>query len=87
MGGATALTGIVDIAGGSDQVRDDFCALASDGTAKCWGWSYQPYPTNYGIANIVSLGSLTDGSFRFLTSDGLYHIDATTRVPNCGLLQ
>lgn len=87
MGGTTALTGIVDIAGGSDQVRDDVCALASDRTAKCWGWHYETYPTNFGVANIVSLGSLFDASFRFLTSDGVYHIGATTRAPNCGVLQ
>ena len=48
------------------------------------------YPTVYGITNIVALGHVSayvnDNRVWFLTSDGLYHIDSTTRSPNCGLL-
>jgi hypothetical protein len=72
--------------------RDDVCALASDHTAKCWGFDFHDYPSDLGVTNIAALGSLDDSAVHVLTSDGLCRIisdggTATIRTPNCGLVQ
>jgi len=96
MGGVTALANIVDLYGGGRVPNggyQDVCALSGAHTAQCWGSPFQAYPTTYVTTNIMSIGSMDDAAMRFLTSDGLYHFApnngtaATTRVPNCGLLQ
>ena len=83
MGGGSALGNIVDIRVGDS---DAICALASDHTVKCWGSGFQPYPTNYGVTNVVAVGSVDGSVVRVLTGDGVYHIGDSTRAPSCGLL-
>jgi hypothetical protein len=91
MGGATALAGVVDIEGGTDDNTQALvCALTTSNAALCWGNGFQSYPTTYSVANVFSLGTMDNagaGIVRLLTTDGTYHIGATTRTPNCGLLQ
>jgi len=95
-GGTTALSGIVDIVGGTypnplDGDFDAMCALANNNTVQCWGFGFQTSPATYGVSNVVALGTLgtsdSNATVRLLTSDGVYHIGTTTRSPNCGLLQ
>jgi Regulator of chromosome condensation (RCC1) repeat len=88
-GGTTALTGIVDLraTAGAWNISTYACGLATDHTVKCWGQGFALYPENYNVANVVALGNLDGDLVRLLSSDGLYHIGATTRAPNCGLLQ
>lgn len=84
MGGLTALGDVVDLATGDG---DTICALRSTHSAVCWGGPpFQPYPTTYGVPNVVSLGGTDVNAIRVLTSDGQYHIGGTTRIPNCGPL-
>jgi alpha-tubulin suppressor-like RCC1 family protein len=71
-----------------------FCSLHSGGSIWCWGPYYQTYSGNFGAANVVAVAALDTDSYgssqlqpRYLTSDGVYHIGDTTRVPNCGVLQ
>jgi hypothetical protein len=93
MGGATALSGIVDIAAAAAANYPGVsCVLTATHTVLCWGYvGFQEYPTQYGVTNVVALGALSgfvnDENVRLLTSDGLYHVGAMTRAPNCGLLQ
>ena len=88
MGGATALTTVVDISGGlQDNIRVNTCALLANATVLCWGNAFQTYPTSYGLTNVVALGGIGADVVRLLTSDGMYHANSTTRSPNCGLLQ
>ena len=88
IGGTTALTGVVDIRGGTqNNIGANACAQTNSSSVLCWGTAFQTYPTTYGVGNVVVIGSLNSGTVRLLTSDGIYHIGSTTRSPNCGLLQ
>ena len=88
MGGVNPLPNIIDLAGGYvlNGSRDRICALSSARTVQCWGYGFEAYPATYSIPNVVALGGV-DSHVRVLTSDNVYHIDTTTRAPNCGLLQ
>lgn len=91
MGGTTPLSAVVDIQGGTKDVGQGIgstavCALTTDRSVKCWGMNFQPYPANYGIASVVALGDMNGLTPRVLTSDGIYHIGASTRELNCSLL-
>jgi hypothetical protein len=91
MGGTTALGNIVDLHGGDASSYSNFCGLTTTNTLVCWGYLYQPYPTDFAISNVVELGG-TGSLIRYVTGDGLYHHGTmanhvgTTRVPNCGPL-
>jgi Regulator of chromosome condensation (RCC1) repeat len=85
--GTTALGNVVDIGGAAtSNVTVSTCAQTGAGTLLCWGVNPATAPAPFGVGNVVSLGTLA-GGVHILTSDGLYHIAATTRNPNCGLLQ
>ena len=92
MGGTTALSGILDIYGGSADIQqgignNSVCALATDHTLKCWGSGFAGYPTTYGVTDVVAFGDLySPGNPRALTSDGLYHYGSNVITPNCGAL-
>jgi hypothetical protein len=81
--GTTPFEGAIDLRAG----YSNFCALRTGNAIWCWGNGYSTtYPSNYGATNVVT----TTGNFygtRFLTSDGVYHTETTTKVPNCGALQ
>jgi hypothetical protein len=92
MGGATALGNIADLHGGdTSRFHSNTCALTTNSSIFCWGYLYQPYPTDFGVTNVAALGG-TEAYIRYLTNDGLYHFGTaanhvgTTRVPNCGPL-
>jgi alpha-tubulin suppressor-like RCC1 family protein len=83
--GVTPLSGIVQVeAAAQDNIRSSACALTADHTTLCWGNGFKTYPALYGVGNVVSLGSLVFGGVRFLTSDGVYHVNTSTRAPKCG---
>ena len=93
MGGTTALANVVAISTGESANYPGLtCALTTDHTVLCWGISgFLAYPTLASVTNVVALGTVEGyvnaERVRVLTSDGLYHIDNTTRTPNCGLIQ
>ena len=66
------ITNVVDIAAGDDNVG----ALTQGGAALCWGQGFGLWPTLYPTSGISALGSLglDAENFRFLTSDGKYHV-------------
>ncbi|MEO8903846.1 MAG: hypothetical protein ABI488_16155 [Polyangiaceae bacterium] len=82
--GAGVLDGVVEIQSGTYGNAANFCGRRTDGTLWCWGTGYTPYASPYVVTNVVDLG--WTGDPRFLTSDGLYHVGATTRELNCGQL-
>lgn len=88
MSGA-ALTDVVDVHGGEYFSYATWCALTSQKTLQCWGGSFAQYSAAFGLTNVIALGG-TDGgtsTVRYVTSDGVYHLGNTPRMPNCGLLQ
>jgi hypothetical protein len=66
----------------------EVCALRTSGELYCWGEQLSrrfaaPYTGGGAPATgVAHLGGAATP--RFATSDGLYHLGATTRVPNCG---
>ena len=93
MGGVTPLADIVDLRGGDNGYGQiaNFCALKKDNSLLCWGTAFQNYPSTYIVTNVVAAGSADSSgrtpAVRVLSSDGVYHIGAATRMPNCGLVQ
>lgn len=87
--GGTPLTGAVDLHAGDSFGYGDFCALTVNNTLLCWGISLGAYASAFGLTNVVALGGIDNGSayVRYVTSDGVYHLGANTRAPNCGPLQ
>lgn len=83
----TPLSGITDLSSGDNA----FCALHTGGTVFCWGSHHKNYASSIGAANVVSVAAdiynQSPGSMRYLTSDGIYHMEAVTRMPKCGALQ
>ena len=82
--GAGVLDGVVKLQSGTLGNAADFCVLRTDDSAWCWGSGYTPYAKPQIATHLVDLG--WSGDPRFLTSDGLYHLGATTRALNCGKL-
>jgi alpha-tubulin suppressor-like RCC1 family protein len=89
----TVLDQIIDLRATGDQ--DGYgnggsatvCALRSDQTIWCWGKHYNAYASNYGVTNVVALGS-TWVTPRYVTSDGVYHIGSQqAQTVNCGSLR
>lgn len=91
MGGASPLSGVTDLVAGSLNGGGgyaSFCALTATKTILCWGYSFHEYPSTYNVTNVSAIGASDNMTgVRFVTSDGIYHVGATPRTPNCGLLQ
>lgn len=78
----TALGSITDLHAGWDTV----CGLRDGGTIWCWGADYDSYASSIGVTNVFAVGNIS-GAVEYLTSDGVYHYNATSIAPKCGSLQ
>jgi alpha-tubulin suppressor-like RCC1 family protein len=83
--GSAPLGGITDLQPGFS----DFSVLRSDHTLWIWGWNATSYAANYGITNVLALGSAggvgTNGPI-FVTSDGVFHAGMNSPAVNCAAL-
>lgn len=82
----SALGSVVDLHGGEYFGYGTLCALTTAGTLQCWGGGFANYSSAVGLTNIVALGGIDQASPHYMTSDGVYHVGTTTRMPNCGQL-
>ena len=86
--GTTALPAPVDLVG----ITGNFCALAANKTAWCWGSYFNAAAGNYGATNVASLGGPVSGAtnlywLMYATNDGQFHWGKEwARSPNCGSL-
>jgi hypothetical protein len=92
---ATPIANISDLSAGNNLNgrTTSYCGL--DDTASkllCWGNAYHEYASADSVPDVVAVGAVDEDStngqslVRALTSDGLYHVGAVTRQPNCGVL-
>jgi alpha-tubulin suppressor-like RCC1 family protein len=83
--GSAPLKGVTDIQPGFS----DFSVLRTDQTLWIWGWNSMIYAANYGITNVLAIGSAggvgTNGPM-YVTSDGVYHAGMNSPHVNCGAL-
>jgi alpha-tubulin suppressor-like RCC1 family protein len=67
------------------------CAIRTNQSLWCWGNQItREYATSYPVDGTPLTGVTMVGYAEppvFLTSDGEYHVGATTRTPNCGSLE
>jgi hypothetical protein len=81
-----AMDGVTQLEGGSS----DGCAVRSDQSVWCWGYTYLNYaaaqPTTMPATGVLAVGQGLSLNPRYLTSDGKYHYGANVRDPYCGPL-
>jgi len=84
--GGTALDGVASLAATSSEA----CAERTDQSIWCWGNPWQMYaaahPAVTPATGVVSVALGVTSNPRYLTSDGVLHMDTVSRNPDCGPL-